>query len=107
MPDNVAFRTKRQIALDQLRAALAAGIEAQVALTDAGYGTDTDFRDGVSECGLPYVVGIQSSTSLWPPGAPPGVKEATSSLPRNLPPCGFGLSIANITAPRPDPRNGA
>ena len=26
------------------------------------------FRDGITELGLAYVVGIQSSTSLWPPG---------------------------------------
>jgi SRSO17 transposase len=40
-------------------------------LTDAGYGVDTDFRDGVTRLGLPYVVGIQSSTSIWPPGTAP------------------------------------
>jgi SRSO17 transposase len=71
VPDDVVFQTKPQIALSQFRAALAAGIEAEVALADAGYGTDTDFRDGLSELGLPYVVGIQSSTSLWPPGLEP------------------------------------
>src|ERR1700754_1664100 len=49
VPDDVAFQTKPQIALDQLRAAVAAGIEAKVALVDAGYGTDTDFRDGITE----------------------------------------------------------
>jgi SRSO17 transposase len=37
-------------------------------LADAGYGVDTAFRDGITEFGLAYVVGIQSSTSLWPPG---------------------------------------
>jgi len=71
VPDDVAFQTKPQIALDQLRAAVAAGIEAEVALVDAGYGTDTDFRDGTTEIGLPNVVGIASSTSLWPPGEEP------------------------------------
>jgi SRSO17 transposase len=71
VPDEVVFQTKPQIALDQLRAALAAGINAEVALADAGYGTDTDFRDGITQSGLPYVVGIQSSTSLWPPGTEP------------------------------------
>ena len=40
-------------------------------LADAGYGTDTDFRDGITASGLSYVVGIQSSTSLWPPGVEP------------------------------------
>jgi SRSO17 transposase len=71
VPDEIVFQTKTQIALAQLRAARAAGIEAEVALLDAGYGTDTDLRDGITEIGLPYVVGIQSTTSLWPPGVQP------------------------------------
>ncbi len=37
-------------------------------MADADYGTDTAFRDGITELGLLYAVGIQSSTSLWPPG---------------------------------------
>lgn len=62
VPDDVVFQTKTQIALAQLRAARAAGIAAEVALLDdAGYGTDTDLRDGITKIGLPYVVGIQSS----------------------------------------------
>ena len=40
-------------------------------MADAGYGTGTDFRDGITEAGLADVVGIQSSTSLWPPGLEP------------------------------------
>jgi SRSO17 transposase len=42
-----------------------------VVVADAGYGIDTGFRSGVSALGLRYVVGIQSSTSLWPPGTGP------------------------------------
>jgi SRSO17 transposase len=30
-----------------------------------------DFRDGITEVGLPYAVGIQSTTTLWPPGTEP------------------------------------
>jgi SRSO17 transposase len=71
VPEDVVFQTKTQIALEQLRAARAGGIEAEVALLDAGYGNDTELREGITEIGLPYVVGIQSSTSLWPPGAEP------------------------------------
>ncbi len=71
IPEDVAFQTKPQIALDQLRAACAAGIDAELVLADAGYGIDTDLRDGITELGLAYVVGIQSSTSLWPPGREP------------------------------------
>jgi len=82
VPDDVVFQTKPQIALDQRRAARAAGIEAEVALADAGYGTDTDFRDGITESGLPYVVGIQSSTSLWPPGVEPLAQKPRSERGR-------------------------
>ena len=40
-------------------------------MTDAGYGNDTDFRDGVTALGLAYVAGILGTTGLWPPGAGP------------------------------------
>jgi SRSO17 transposase len=71
VPDDIAFRTKPQIALAQMRAALLAGLPSAVVLADAGYGVDTGFRDGITELGLRYVVGIQSSTTLWPPGQAP------------------------------------
>jgi len=34
-------------------------------LGDAGYGNDTDFRESLSELGLPYCVGVQPSTTVW------------------------------------------
>ncbi len=71
VPDDIAFQTKPQIALGQIRAALLAGVPSAVVLADAGYGVDTEFRDGITELGLRYVVGIQSSTTLWPPGQAP------------------------------------
>ncbi|MDQ2763893.1 MAG: IS701 family transposase [Pseudomonadota bacterium] len=71
VPDDVAFQTKPQIALDQVRAAIAAGVPKATVLADAGYGVDTAFRDGITELGLAYVVGIQTSTTLWPPGTEP------------------------------------
>ena len=71
VPDDVAFQTKPQIALAQIRAAIEAGVPPATMLVDAGYGVDTAFRDGITELDLTYVVGIQSSTSLWPPGTEP------------------------------------
>jgi SRSO17 transposase len=71
VPDDIIFQTKPEIALDQLRAARAAGIEADMVLADAAYGNDTAFRDGITAIGLAYAVGIQSSTTLWPPGMEP------------------------------------
>lgn len=71
VPDDVTFQTKPQIALAQIRAAIEAGMPTATVLADAGYGVDTAFRDGITQLGLAYVVGIQTSTSLWPPGAEP------------------------------------
>jgi SRSO17 transposase len=71
VPEEVAFRTKPAIALEQIGRALADGVPAGVVVTDAGYGNDTGFRDGVTAQGLPYVTGIQGSTGLWPPGTGP------------------------------------
>src|SRR5918912_2356168 len=71
VPEEVAFATKPAIALDQIRQALADGVPPGVVVTDAAYGNDTDFRDGVTGLGLTYVAGILGTTSLWPPGAGP------------------------------------
>ena len=71
VPDQVVFQTKPEIALEHIRSALAAGVSPGMVLADAGYGVDTAFRTALSELGLAYVVGIQSSTSLWPPGTAP------------------------------------
>lgn len=71
IPDSIGFRTKPQIALDQIRAAVAADTPAGVILADAGYGADGAFRSGLSELGLDYVVGVQPTLSVWRPGEEP------------------------------------
>jgi SRSO17 transposase len=67
----VAFRTKPAIALEQIRRALAEGAPPGVVVTDAGYGNDTDFRDGVTSLGLTYVAGVLGTTTLWAAGTGP------------------------------------
>jgi SRSO17 transposase len=71
VPEDVIFRTKPEIALVQIRAALEADISPGVVLADAGYGNDTAFRAGLTEMGFTYVVGVQSSIRLWSPGTGP------------------------------------
>jgi SRSO17 transposase len=71
IPDHIAFRTKPQIALEQIRSACEAGLPRGVVLMDAGYGTDTDLRTAIGELGLAYVAGIQPQTSVWAPGTTP------------------------------------
>ena len=71
VPVEVAFQTKPEIALDQIRAAVAANIDRGVVLTDAAYGMNTDFRDELTKLELQYVVGVQSSMTVWAPGEQP------------------------------------
>ena len=71
VPENLAFRTKPQIALTQIRHALTDDVAPGVILGDAGYGIDTDFRQALSELALVYVMGVQSSLGVWPPGCGP------------------------------------
>lgn len=58
VPEAIAFKTKPEIALDQLRAACAAGVPRGVVLMDASYGSNSDLRGGVSMLALSYVAGI-------------------------------------------------
>ena len=71
VPEEVCFQTKPEIALDQIRAALAAQVPPGLVLADAGYGIDTAFRTDLTALGLRYILGVQSSTSLWSPGTAP------------------------------------
>ncbi len=71
VPKDVEFQTKPEIALDQIRAAVAANLDRGVILADAAYGINTEFRDGLAELDLQYVVGVQSSMTVWEPGKQP------------------------------------
>jgi SRSO17 transposase len=71
VPEEVTFRTKPEIALEQIRAAIEAGVPPGVVLMDAGYGADTDLREAITTLGLPYVAGVQPHTSVWTRTNPP------------------------------------
>jgi SRSO17 transposase len=71
VPKEVGFQTKPEIALDQIRAALAAKVDRGVVLADAAYGINTEFRDGLTDLELQYVVGVQSTMTVWEPGQQP------------------------------------
>jgi SRSO17 transposase len=71
VPEEVEFQTKPEMALDQIRAAIEAGVPRGVVLADAAYGINTEFRDALTELKLQYVVGVQSSLTVWEPGKQP------------------------------------
>jgi SRSO17 transposase len=71
VPETIGFATKPEIALAQIRAAVAADIPRGVALMDAGYGSDTKLRTEIAALGLSYAAGIQPHTTVWLPGTGP------------------------------------
>jgi SRSO17 transposase len=71
IPEEVLFQTKLEIALEQIRQAIAGGLRPATVLADPAYGNDTGFRHAVAELGLHYVLGIHSTTTVWAPGTQP------------------------------------
>lgn len=71
VPEEVGFLPKPEIALAQITAAVEQGVPGGVVLADAAYGNDSKFRQGLEALGLQYVLGVQSTTTVWPEGQGP------------------------------------
>jgi SRSO17 transposase len=71
VPENIRFKTKPELALEQIDAACKAGLPRGVVLMDAGYGCNTDLRASISALALSYVAGIMPNTSVWISGTGP------------------------------------
>src|SRR6266511_1911013 len=71
VPKEIKFKTKPQIALEQIRWACESGLPRGVALMDAAYGRDARLRAGMTELGVAYVVGIVPTILMWSPGSSP------------------------------------
>jgi len=87
VPAEIRFQTKPEIALEQIRSLVEEEVSRGVVLADAAYGNDSDFREGLEALHLFYAVGIQSSTTLWPPEMkplPPRPKGKMGRPPRLL-----------------------
>jgi len=83
VPNDVRFKTKPEIALEQIRAAIAQGIPQSTVLADAAYGNNAAFRDGLTALNLTYALAIQSNTCVWRPGEKPlAPRRRTSHLGR-------------------------
>lgn len=71
VPKDLSFKTKPEIALEQIRWAREAGLPHGVALMDTAYGNDSRLRAGMTDLGVPYVVGILPNTLMWRSGSGP------------------------------------
>ncbi len=89
VPRAITFKTKPQIALEQIRAALQAGVAPGVVLMDAGYGTNSVLRQAITGLGLSYVAAIVPTVKVRPvredDPQPPrvSVKALALSLPKH------------------------
>src|ERR1051325_8666118 len=71
VPKEIKFKTKPQIALEQIRWACESGLPRGVALMDTAYGNDSRLRAGMTELGVTHVAGILPNTLMWRPGTGP------------------------------------
>ena len=71
IPARLRFMSKPKIALEQIKAALAAEIAPGVVLMDADYGRDGNLRRELRALRLHYVAAIQSTPMVWKPGTGP------------------------------------
>lgn len=71
VPEDIRFQTKPEIALRQIRQALADGVPPATVLMDPAYGNDSKLRAGITGLGLTYAVGILPTTAVWRPGEAP------------------------------------
>jgi SRSO17 transposase len=87
IPEEIQFQTKPQIALAQIKKAVEDEVARGAVVADAGYGVDGRFRAGITELGLEYAVGVQSSLTVWAPGTeplPPSPRKQTGRPPSLL-----------------------
>ena len=82
VPKEVSFKTKPEIALEQITAACEAGLPRGVVLMDAGYGNNSGLRADITALGLAYVAGILSNTTVWAPGTGPSPPKKWSGIGR-------------------------
>src|SRR3954451_20222597 len=80
VPEEVEFRTKPAIALEQIGRALADGVPPGVVVTDAGYGNDTEFREGV--CSATIILARRDRPGVALRGRYPGLDDLVGSRHR-------------------------
>lgn len=61
VPEEIPFQTKGDIGLSLVDVGRSAGIALRAVVTDAGYGDQSSFLDGLEQRELPYVVGLKST----------------------------------------------
>jgi len=71
VPKQIKFKTKPEIALEQIHWACKTGLPRGVGLMDTAYGNDSRLRAGMTDLGVLYVAGILPNTLMWRSGTGP------------------------------------
>ncbi len=64
-----AFRTKPQLAVELVDAALEAGFSFRAVVAACCYGEHATFEGALADAGLPYVLALKPSSGIWTPAA--------------------------------------
>jgi SRSO17 transposase len=84
VPEEITFKTKPELALDLIDEVKAWGLQDRLVLTDSGYGDVYEFRQGLRNRGLNYVVQVSGGLMAWtedPHPAEPPMKRG-GKIPR-------------------------
>ena len=65
VPEEIEFRTKGQIAREQIERALTNSVPRGIVLADAGYGADSELRDWLQGRQIEYVLGVRETATVW------------------------------------------
>jgi SRSO17 transposase len=71
VPDEVGSRRSGRSRSTWSTRRLGFGVSRRPVLADSGYCETTEFRDGLTQRGLTYVVGVPNNHLIWPPGTNP------------------------------------
>jgi SRSO17 transposase len=85
VPRSIRFKTKPQLALEQIRAAVQANVAPATVLMDAGYGTNGGLRRAIADLGLGYVAAIISTVKVRPVREGKPKRVSVDALARSLP----------------------
>ena len=100
VPEDVVFRTKGQIALEELDRVRIQGAEFGCVLADAGYGNGGEFRRGLSERGLRWTVGILPTLKVYPADVgrhpDPRYRQCDGTCAKCSPVCGWNARTASV-----------
>ena len=106
VPADVEFKEKWRLALGLVDDLISVGLKRRVVVADAGYGDCIEFRDGLVERGLNFLVGVTGTAVGWPPGVsprPPPPKTKRGRPPRRWrePVKGKATALSEIAATLP------